>query len=111
MNRGFENLEFESQFDAVTLDRLRLLGQAKQKAINEEDFVEAKRLKDMTERLMKVGTQLSYLEERKMVAVEKEDFDAAQIIKAEIDKLRNTIAPENILGKHYAHNDDNDDIN
>lgn len=53
-----------------------MLQQAKEKALKFEDYEEAKRLKDGIERLKQIGTQLSYLEERKAIALQKEDYDS-----------------------------------
>lgn len=78
------------QMDEVTLERVKSLKQAKDKAIKMEDYDEAKRLKEAIERLRSMGTHLAQLEERKKIAIENEDFDAAKIIKTEIDRLRKT---------------------
>ena len=55
----------------------------KDKAIKMEDYDEAKRLKQAIERLRSMGTHLEQLEERKKIAIDNEDFDAAKIIKTE----------------------------
>lgn len=78
------------QLDEVTLERVKALKAAKDKAIKMEDYDEAKRLKEAIERLRSMGTHLAQLEERKKIAIENEDFDAAKIIKTEIDRLRKT---------------------
>lgn len=88
-----ESLENEMEFDATTMDRLKALTAAKQRAIDNEDYDEAKRLKDAIERLKNVGYQLLQLEERKRSALASEDFDTAKIIKLEIDRLRNAVLP------------------
>ncbi len=53
-----------------------------------DDFDEAKRIKDTIDRLKIVSTQISQLEERKTIAIKNEDYDAAKIIKVEIEKLK-----------------------
>lgn len=53
-----------------------------------DDFDEAKRIKDTIDRLKTVSTQISQLEERKTMAIRNEDYDAAKIIKLEIEKLK-----------------------
>lgn len=53
-----------------------------------DDFDEAKRIKDTIDRLKIVSTQISQLEERKGIAIKNEDYDAAKIIKVEIEKLK-----------------------
>jgi centrosomal protein CEP104 len=68
------------QLDEVTLERVKALKSAKDKAIKMEDYDEAKRLKEAIERLRSMGTHLAQLEERKKIAIENEDFDAAKII-------------------------------
>jgi centrosomal protein CEP104 len=87
-----DNATFEEmmQMDEVTLERVKSLKTAKDKAIKMEDYDEAKRLKEAIERLRSVGTHLAQLEERKKIAIDNEDFDAAKIIKTEIDRLRKT---------------------
>mmetsp|Transcript_7397 Transcript_7397/g.16231 ORF Transcript_7397/g.16231 Transcript_7397/m.16231 type:complete len:960 (+) Transcript_7397:101-2980(+) len=78
----------ELQFDPRTLERLRTLEKAKQRAVESEDYDEAKRLKDMLSRLRRAGQLIRDLEERKKAAVQNEDFDAAKSLKVEIDRLR-----------------------
>jgi centrosomal protein CEP104 len=87
-----DNATFEEmmQLDELTLERVKALKAAKDKAIKMEDYDEAKRLKEAIERLRSMGTHLAQLEERKKIAIENEDFDAAKIIKTEIDRLRQT---------------------
>ena len=87
-----DNATFEEmmQLDEVSLEKLKVLKAAKDKAIKMEDYDEAKRLKQAIERLRSMGTHLAQLEERKKIAIENEDFDAAKIIKVEIDRLRQT---------------------
>lgn len=53
-----------------------------------DDFDEAKRIKDTIDRLKTVSSQISQLEERKILAIKSEDYDAAKIIKMEIEKLK-----------------------
>jgi protein-arginine kinase activator protein McsA len=50
-----DRLENEVEFDPVTSDRLKNLIAAKSRAIENEDFDEAKRIKDTIERLKGVG--------------------------------------------------------
>jgi len=56
-----------------------------------EDFDEAKRLKDTIERLRSISTHISQLEERKRIAIRNEDYDAAKIIKIEIEKMKQSV--------------------
>ncbi|CAD8188747.1 unnamed protein product [Paramecium pentaurelia] len=93
----YNEIQFETQFDQNTLERLRLLEEAKDKAVSREDFMEAKRIKEAIERLKQIGVQLRTLEERKAVAIQNEDYDSASIIKQEIEKLRNAVAPDSMI--------------
>ena len=94
VNQGHpDRLENAVEFDQITGDRLKALNSAKTRAIENEDFDEAKRLKDAVERLKSVGYQLLQLEDRKRIAIDNEDFDSAKIVKLEIDRLRNVVAP------------------
>ena len=105
---AFEQLEYETQFDPTTLDRLKVLNAAKERAVKNDDYEEAKRLKEAIDRLKQIGVQLMHLDERKIQAARNEDYDSARIIKAEIDRLRNAIAPEALLGKYaYVLNQNN----
>lgn len=82
------NLIDEMKFDNQTVDKLKQLIVAKQKAVEIEDFEEAKRIKETIERIKQSGYQITQLEERKKIAVEQEDQDTAKMIKKEIDRLR-----------------------
>lgn len=53
-----------------------------------ERFDDAKRIKDGIEKMRAVGVHITQLEERKRLATNNEDYDAAKVIKNEIDKLR-----------------------
>lgn len=90
----FDKMEYMTQFDQFTLERLKELEQAKERAVKSEDFEEAKRLKEAIERLKHIGAQLQHLEERKTTAIQNEDYDAAKVIKEEIERLRYAVAPQ-----------------
>jgi len=81
----------ETKFDQHTFERIRSLDQAKQRAVEVEDYEEAKRCKEMLNRLKQTAVLLRDLEERKKAAVQNEDYDAAKGLKVEIDKLRKQI--------------------
>lgn len=98
-NIKYDKLEYETQFDSSTLERLKDLEEAKSKAIREENYDEAKRIKEAIERLKHIGAQLQALEERKVIAIQNEDFDSAKIIKQEIERLREAVAPNNLIRK------------
>jgi centrosomal protein CEP104 len=85
---GVPNLEEELTLDKSTLETLKALYSAKERAVQMEDFDEAKRIKETIDRLKTVSTQISQLEERKRMAIQSEDYEAAKIIKFEIEKLK-----------------------
>lgn len=80
----------DANFDAVTLEKLNSLKQAKEKAVENEDFDTAKHLKEQIDKLKNIGVHLTQLEERKKIAIKNEDYDSAKIIKIEIDNLRSS---------------------
>ena len=90
----FDKMEFQTQFDQYTLQRMKQLEEAKERAVKNEDFEEAKRIKEAIERLRHIGAQLQQLEERKIAAIKNEDYDAAKVIKEEIERLRYAVAPQ-----------------
>lgn len=83
-----EAIADEMRYDPRTLERIRSLSLAKQRAVEAEDYEEAKRCKEMLGRLRQTGLLLRELEDRKRQAVQNEDFDAAKALKAEIERLR-----------------------
>ena len=93
---NLDKLEDEMMYDPVTLKRLKELYRAKKKAVELEDFDEAKRIKIAIDSLKSVSQSLIQLEERKKIAIKNDDFDAAKLIKYEIEKLRNAVAGANI---------------
>lgn len=70
------------------MSKIKILEQAKDKAVKNENFDEAKKIKEGIERLRAVGMHINQLDERKRMATMNEDYDAAKIIKAEIEKLK-----------------------
>lgn len=81
----------EMRFDSRTMERIRSLNTAKARAVEAEDYEEAKRCKEMLARLRQTGLMLREMEERKRQAVSNEDYDAAKALKVEIDRLRMSI--------------------
>lgn len=77
-----------SGLDAATAKKLNELELAKQHAIDNEDYDEAKRLKVLTDGVKRVALQFSELEKQKQLAVQNEDYDTAKQIKIQIDQLR-----------------------
>lgn len=68
--------------------KLRELHQAKQQAIEEEDYDAAKKLRATIDEMEAPLARLEKLEARKQLAIQAEDFEAAKQIKTEIDRLR-----------------------
>jgi hypothetical protein len=68
--------------------KLRELHQAKQQAIEEEDYDAAKKLRATIDEMEAPLARLEKLESRKHLAIQAEDFEAAKQIKTEIDRLR-----------------------
>ena len=98
-NMNLENLdklEDEMIYDPATLKRLKELYKAKKKAVELEDFDEAKRIKVAIDSLKSVSQSLIQLEERKKIAIKNDDFDAAKLIKYEIERLRAAVAGSNL---------------
>ncbi|RLN45178.1 hypothetical protein BBJ29_006187 [Phytophthora kernoviae] len=75
------------RFDAKTAAKIKEIRVAKDQAVANEDYDQAKRLKQMEEQLKSVGLQLSRLETQKREAVANEDYDLAKKIKQEIGML------------------------
>ena len=88
MGGGVPNLEEELSIDKSTMETMKALYAAKERAVQMEDFDEAKRLKDTIDRLKLVSGHISQLEERKRIAISNEDYESAKVIKIEIEKLK-----------------------
>ncbi|KAG2520679.1 hypothetical protein BBO99_00001698 [Phytophthora kernoviae] len=88
---GSEDLSFDMRFDAKTAAKIREIRVAKDQAVANEDYDQAKRLKQMEEQLKSVGLQLSRLETQKREAVANEDYDLAKKIKQEIGMLEASV--------------------
>ncbi|KAM3573336.1 hypothetical protein VYU27_004695 [Nannochloropsis oceanica] len=86
---GVHDLVYEmSPFDPQTTRRLRMLTLAKEAAVKEENYDEAKRLKAAESALRGMGGRISALEEEKRKAVRAEEYDKAKALKFEIEILR-----------------------
>eukprot|EP00892_Ulva_mutabilis_P006596 jgi/Ulvmu1/4308/UM002_0029.1 len=84
------DLQLEIQVDPKTAERIYELNRLKHAAVEQEDYDEAKRLKDSIARLKQVGQKLAQLEAQKQMAVEREDYELAKQIKKDADRLRAT---------------------
>ncbi|KAK1946836.1 Centrosomal protein [Phytophthora citrophthora] len=90
-SNGSEDLSFDMRFDAKTAAKIREIQVAKDQAVANEDYDQAKRLKQMEEQLKSVGLQLARLEAQKREAVANEDYDQAKKIKQEIGMLEASV--------------------
>lgn len=77
-----------SDSDDRTESKVRALQEAKLKAIENEDYEKAKKIKMAISALQKIGPHLAMLEQKKREAVSREDFDTALAIKKEITRIR-----------------------
>ena len=83
-----EDIKFDMAFDALSADRIRELYEFKDKAVSVEDYAEAKRIKLAIDQLTEVGVEIGRLEQRKLDAVRREDYDTAHALKEHIEELR-----------------------
>jgi len=90
-NNPLNDLSIDMNLDPSTAERLRLLSDAKARAVATEDYVTAKKIKEVEGDLKMLGAQLAQLEMAKRVAVADEDYDKAKEIKDEVDSLRGDI--------------------
>ncbi|KAF8776995.1 Centrosomal protein of 104 kDa like protein [Argiope bruennichi] len=74
--------------DVEIAQLIKALDRKKHKAISDDRFVYAKKLKYAQNQLMKVGEKLGKLDIEKELAVEDEDYDRAHLKKEEIEKIR-----------------------
>ena len=93
---NFNKLEDEMIYDPATVKRLKDLYKAKYRAVELEDYDEAKKIKKAINSLKSVSQSLIQLEERKRIAIKNDDFDSAKLIKYEIERLRNAVAGANL---------------
>lgn len=88
--RGNEVKPFgiEVKLDPPILARLTLLADAKKRAIDEEDYITAKAIKQVESDLKELTTALASLDLSKKEAVAAEDFDRAKELKEQGDEIR-----------------------
>ena len=87
-----DELAFDMNLDPESAGRIRQIVAAKERAVEQEDYDAAKRLKSAEASLCGLGVQLAKLEVAKRAAVAGEDYDRAKDLKAEIDGLRSEIS-------------------
>ena len=79
------------ELDPQASERIKVLMGAKERAIANEDFDEAKKIRETIDRVQQMTQQLFILEERKKVAVNNEDYDSAKVLKIEIERIKNAL--------------------
>lgn len=83
-----DDMAFDLEYDSRTAQEIREMESAKRRAVAEEDYDEAKRLKQQIEHLKQVGAEIQELEQQKKIAVHNEDYDQAKQLKMQIENLR-----------------------
>ena len=87
-NNAFNDLSIDLNLDSHTAGKLRLLSEAKAKAVEQEDYSTAKQIKTVEQELRTLGSRLAQLDVAKRQAVGMEDYDRAKTMKEEMDELR-----------------------
>lgn len=85
------DLSVDLNLDKSTASKLRLLSEAKARAVESEDYHTAKQIKLVEGELRELGARLAQLDIAKRQAVEDEDYDRAAALKDETDLLRQDI--------------------
>ena len=85
------DLSVDMNLDATTASKLRLLAEAKNRAIATEDYLTAKEIKGVENELKTLGSRLAQLDIAKREAVRREDYDRAKEIKDDCDAIRHEI--------------------
>ena len=73
-------------------DKLAALLTKQQTAVSSEDFDTAIELKEITDKLKLLGSDLNLLEQRKQDAINGEDFETAKALKMQMEKLKTIVA-------------------
>lgn len=93
INRNpYSDLSADINLDPHTAGKLRLLAEAKNNAVKNEDYLMAKQIKAVESELKQLGSRLGQLELAKTEAVAAEDYDLAKDIKDQCDELKKDIA-------------------
>jgi centrosomal protein CEP104 len=98
---SLQDLSLDLNLDKHTADKLRMLSEAKSRAVSTEDYLTAKQIKSVEGELKEVGTRLAQLDVAKRQAVNNEDYDRAKSLKDEIDILREEME-DKIRGIHIS---------
>ena len=85
----FEHIlrNLSTNIPAIHAGRLKELHHAKHKAIAEEDYDAAKKIRATISEMEALLPRLEKLEQRKQLAVQAEDFETAKQLKCEIDRI------------------------
>lgn len=67
--------------DPELREKLNILLEMKKDAVQREDFDAAIELKEITDKLKLIGSDMNMLELRKQEAIEGEDFETAKVLK------------------------------
>jgi centrosomal protein CEP104 len=95
LDEKYTKREDHFEMDPQTTEKLKILVSLKEKAVSNEDFDEAKKIREAIDRLRLLSQQLYLLEERKKTAITNEDYDSAKVLKNEIDRIRNSVLVPN----------------
>ncbi|XP_027858186.1 centrosomal protein of 104 kDa [Xiphophorus couchianus] len=87
----FDDLAFDMYQDPEVAHIIRLLDQKKQAVVRQENFEEAKKLKQAIADLQKVGERLARYDVEKKCAIEKENYDLAKTKKELMDEYRKSV--------------------
>ncbi|XP_061592671.1 centrosomal protein of 104 kDa isoform X2 [Cololabis saira] len=86
-----DDLAFDMYQDPEVAHIIRLLDQKKQEMVLQEDFEQAKNLKQAIADLQKVGERLARYDVEKRCAIEKEDYDLAKKKKELMKEYRKSV--------------------
>ena len=85
------DLSAELNLDAEVADKLKKLMTAKNKAVDMEDYILAKQIKNVENELKILGGRIAQIDVAKKQAVTMEDYDKAKELKDEMNDLRTEI--------------------
>ena len=80
--------EMDMMCDASILEKIRVFDNSKRKAIVDEDLESARRINQQVDVMIPLAIQTKSLEQQKEFAIVSNDFDKAQKLKAQIQRIR-----------------------
>jgi centrosomal protein CEP104 len=80
--------EMDMMCDAAILEKIRNFDSSKRKAISDEDLESARRINEQIDVMIPLAIQTKSLEQQKEFAIVSNDFDRAQKLKAQIQRIR-----------------------